>query len=39
MKQKRTSTAKPATKDFGKDLYDTIVFSLILLGVLWYLNI
>lgn len=37
MKQKRTNTA--LDKDYGADLYNVVVFMLLILGVLWYLGI
>lgn len=40
MKQKRTLTkSQNIERDYGKDLFDTVIFLLLLLGVLWYLNI
>lgn len=39
MKHKRSVTKSPnLERDYGKDLYDTVVFLLVLLGVLWYFN-
>jgi hypothetical protein len=40
MKQKRMiSKSQNLERDYGKDLFDTIIFLFMLLGVLWYLNI
>ena len=40
MKQKQSVTKRPNhVRDHGKDLLDTIIFLVLLLGVLWYLNI
>jgi hypothetical protein len=39
MKHKRTLMKRTQARDHGKELFDTIVFLMILLGVLWYLNI
>jgi hypothetical protein len=40
MKQKRTMTRQKAVgKDYGKDLYHTIIFLLGLLVILWYLKV
>ena len=40
MKHKRTQTKPKAIgKDYGKDLYHTIIFLLGLLVVLWYLKV
>jgi hypothetical protein len=40
MKGKRTiAKQKTMQKDFGKDLFDSVVFLIILLTVLWYFNI
>lgn len=40
MKQKRiTLKQKSAVRDYGKDLYDAILFMIGLLGVLWYFKI
>jgi len=38
MKQKHPATAQRAAKDYGKNLYDTVIFLIILLGVLWHFN-
>jgi hypothetical protein len=38
MRQKQNAPAKGATRDFGKNLYDTVIFLIILLGVLWRFN-
>lgn len=39
MKHKRSVTkSQNLERDYGKDLYDTVVFLLVLLGVLWYFN-
>lgn len=37
MKHKRTNPT--LNKDYGADLYNVIVFMLLILGVLWYLGI
>jgi hypothetical protein len=40
MKHKRTIMKRSAgVRDHGKDLFDTLVFLMLLLAVLWYLNI
>jgi|GEM_PF-3486922 len=39
MKQKQTSTKRTHVRDHGKDLFDTVIFLVLLLGILWYLNI
>jgi hypothetical protein len=40
MKQKRTMTKqKSIGRDYGKDLYDTVIFLLVILMVLWYFKI
>jgi hypothetical protein len=39
MKHKRTATkTQNIERDYGKNLFDTVVFLLVLLGVLWYFN-
>jgi hypothetical protein len=39
MKQKRAVLKqKPLVRDFGKDLYNTLLFLLTLIGVLWLLQ-
>lgn len=40
MKQKRvTLKHKAVGKDYGKDLFDVVIFMLMLLGVLWYMGV
>ncbi len=38
MRHKQQTIVTKGTKDFGKDLYDTVVFLIILLGVLYYFH-
>lgn len=39
MKHKRSFTkSQDIERDYGKDLYDMVVFLLVLLGVLYYFN-
>lgn len=39
MKQKRSMTkSQNLERDYGKDLFDVILFLLVLLGVLYYFN-
>ncbi|MFN2439300.1 MAG: hypothetical protein ABR503_08880 [Chitinophagaceae bacterium] len=40
MKQKRTPVKqKSIGKDYGKDLYDTVIVLLFILMILWYFKI
>jgi hypothetical protein len=39
MKQKRALKHKTYGRDHGKDLFDAIIFLMLLLTVLWYLQV
>jgi hypothetical protein len=39
MKQKNASAKRTHVRDHGKELFDTIIFLMLLLGLLWYLNL